>query len=152
MGVTAIITSELDHSDRFKPHRDLPWRGNSRAWRVRPVGLTAPPRGRDVTLCSSEEGVDQQERRVLVVDDQAEVRRLVKLVLTRRGYAVTEAANGRIALQRLRDEPFDLVVTDVQMPEVDGITLLEQCVALYPHVDVIVLTAYGSIQNAVDAM
>jgi len=96
--------------------------------------------------------VAQQERKILVVDDQAEVRRLVKLVLVRKGYAVAEAANGRIALQCLRDEPFDLVITDVQMPEVDGITLLEQCVALYPQVDVVVLTAYGSIQNAVDAM
>jgi len=96
--------------------------------------------------------VTQQAHRVLVVDDQAEVCRLVSLVLARKGYGVAEAANGRMALQRLQDEPFELVITDVQMPEVDGLTLLEQCVALYPQVDVIVLTAYGTIQSAVEAM
>ena len=94
----------------------------------------------------------QQAHRVLVVDDQAEVCRLVGLVLVRKGYGVAEASNGRMALQRLQDEPFELVITDVQMPEVDGLTLLEQCVALYPQVDVIVLTAYGTIQSAVEAM
>jgi putative nucleotidyltransferase with HDIG domain len=94
----------------------------------------------------------EQERRILVVDDQADVRRLVALVLLRKGYFVAEAANGRSALQLLQQRSFDLVITDVQMPEVDGLALLEQCVALYPQIDVIVLTAYGTIQNAVDAM
>lgn len=94
----------------------------------------------------------QQAHRMLIVDDEAEVRRLVCRVLAEEGYLVAEAANGRVALQRLEAEPFELLITDLQMPEMDGFALLQECVALYPQMDVIVLTAYGTIQSAVEAM
>lgn len=90
--------------------------------------------------------------RILVVDDEERVRRLIAAVLTRHGYDVTTAANGRIALEALREHAFDLVITDLQMPEMNGLALLEQCKELYPDTDVIMLTAYGTIQSAVSAM
>jgi len=89
---------------------------------------------------------------ILVVDDEERVRRLIAAVLSRHGYTVTTAANGRIALQALRDSTFELVITDLQMPEMNGLALLEQCKELYPGTDVIMLTAYGTIQSAVHAM
>ncbi len=94
----------------------------------------------------------QRAHRVLVVDDEAEVREIIRRVLGERGYIVAEAANGRLALQRLQEEPFELLITDLRMPEMDGEALLQACAALYPQMDIIVLTAYGTIQSAVEAM
>lgn len=90
--------------------------------------------------------------RILVVDDEEHVRRLIRYLLERRGHVVAEASNGRVALAALRDAPFDLVITDLQMPEMDGLALLEECRQRYPSVGVILVTAYGSIQSAVHAM
>jgi response regulator RpfG family c-di-GMP phosphodiesterase len=90
--------------------------------------------------------------RVLVVDDEANIRQLVLLILNRKGYAVVAAENGRAALGRLQHEAFDLVITDLQMPEMSGAALLEECRTAYPETDVIVLTAHGTIQSAVEAM
>lgn len=91
-------------------------------------------------------------RRVLVVDDLEDVRHLLTQVLRRRHYALRQADNGRTALESLREQAADLVITDLNMPEMGGLELLEQIKALYPDTDVIVLTAYGTIQSAVRAM
>jgi response regulator RpfG family c-di-GMP phosphodiesterase len=91
-------------------------------------------------------------KNILIVDDEADVRRLITLILEKKGYVVAQAADGRMALQRLDEMPFDLVITDLQMPEMGGLPLLEECRAFYPETDVIVLTAHGSIQSAVHAM
>lgn len=91
-------------------------------------------------------------RRVLVVDDLEDVRRLIVQVLSREQYTLFEAANGREALKRLQEQPVDLLITDLKMPEMGGLELLEQVHSLYPDTDIIVLTAYGTIQSAVQAM
>lgn len=90
--------------------------------------------------------------RILVVDDLADVRRLITHVLQREGYILQEASNGKEALKRLREQPVDLVITDLRMPEMDGLELVEQIHSLSPETDIIVLTAYGTIQSAVQAM
>ena len=92
------------------------------------------------------------DRRVLAVDDDEEVRRLISLVLGPKGYQVTIAESGRAALEHLEREPFDLVITDLKMPEMDGLALLKECKTRYPEMEVMVLTAYGTIQSAVYAM
>jgi len=89
---------------------------------------------------------------ILVVDDEAKVRRLTALILKKKGYKVVDARGARVALGCLQNEPFDLVITDLKMPEMDGLALLKRCRTLYPETDVMVLTAYGTIENAVEAM
>ena len=90
--------------------------------------------------------------RALVVDDQAAFRRLVARILSDDGYAVREAPDGRRALALARAEPFDLVVSDVKMPHLDGLGLLAKLRAERPALPVVLVTAYGSISSAVDAM
>ncbi len=90
--------------------------------------------------------------RALVVDDQPAFRRLVARILSDDGFAVREAADGRQALGLALAEPFDLVVSDVKMPRLDGLTLLAKLRAERPALPVVLVTAYGSISSAVDAM
>jgi putative nucleotidyltransferase with HDIG domain len=90
--------------------------------------------------------------RVLVVDDEAPVRRLISAIVRQTGCTVAEAADGRAAMDTLAREPFDLVITDLRMPRMGGMALLEECRSLYPETDVMVLTAYGTIPSAVEAV
>jgi two-component system response regulator HydG len=90
--------------------------------------------------------------RILVVDDQRNMRATTALVLRQAGHVVEEAADGGTAAQRLQAESFDLVLTDLRMPNGDGISVLEAARQAAPEVQVIVMTAYGTIDAAVDAM
>jgi len=90
--------------------------------------------------------------RILVVDDEAGMRRSLAILLRREGYAVTEAADGRAALERLGADVHDLVIADLRMEPVSGLELLAQVKRAAPDVEVIVMTAYGTIETAVEAM
>jgi putative nucleotidyltransferase with HDIG domain len=90
--------------------------------------------------------------RILVVDDEVSIGRLVARILQERGYTVVQAASGEEALARLAETPFELVVTDLRMPGMDGLTLSAQCQAKYPDMRLIILTAHGTIQSAVQAI
>lgn len=89
---------------------------------------------------------------VLVVDDEPQMLIALNEALRRRGYGVTTAGSGMEALCRLRERHYQLVITDLRMPEVSGLDLLRKVKTLSPQTPVILLTAYGTIQNAVDAM
>src|SRR5581483_5545766 len=89
---------------------------------------------------------------ILVVDDDAEMRELVRDVLAERGHHVTTAGGGREALQRLAEEDYAAVLTDLRMKEMQGIELLGEIRRLYPDTGVILMTAFGSIETAVEAM
>ncbi len=89
---------------------------------------------------------------VLVVDDDPGVRDLCMRALRLFGYQVTGAENGRVALNRLTEKPFDLVLTDLQMPEMGGISLLQRLRQIYSDIDVIVFTAYGTFETAQEAL
>jgi two-component system response regulator AtoC len=91
-------------------------------------------------------------QRILVVDDEAKMRRLLEIMLSEMGYEVLQAADGREALQCLGDEGVDLVITDLRMPEMDGVALLNALREDNNPVPVIVVTAYGTIESAVAAM
>ena len=90
--------------------------------------------------------------RVLVVDDEVNILEALGKVLSKEGLEVRTASNGRIALDLLRKEPFDVMLTDLRMPGMSGDDLLRAAKKLTPEVEVIVMTAYGTVENAVEAM
>src|SRR5438045_2048642 len=83
-------------------------------------------------------------RTVLVVDDEASIRHVLSLVLTEHGYDVRAVADGQEALRELSARPYDVVISDVRMPKVDGMALLKTAVERWPELTFLVMSAYGS--------
>ena len=92
------------------------------------------------------------EASVLVVDDQAPIRESMVITFRREGYAVAAAESGDQALELLAQKPFDLIVTDLRMTGMSGIDVLKKTKELFPDTEVVVMTAYGTIEGAVDAI
>lgn len=90
--------------------------------------------------------------RILVVDDEEHLRRVVQVQLQQHGHQVETASNGNEGLEKLRKAPFHLVLADMRMPGMSGLELLKQVKKEYAETAVIILTAYGSIDTAVEAM
>ena len=90
--------------------------------------------------------------RVLVVDDEEAYRSLMAGHLERKGFEVEKAIDGNQALARLQESSFDVLVTDLMMPQMSGLDLLRQAKKLDPWLEVIVITASGHVGNAVSAM
>jgi DNA-binding response OmpR family regulator len=90
--------------------------------------------------------------KVLVVDDEPVVRSFLVRVLEQAGYAAQAAHNGREALHQLEQSPFDVLLTDIKMDQLDGVQLLAQARARYPEVAVILLTGHATVQSAVEAL
>ncbi|MEW6759069.1 MAG: sigma-54 dependent transcriptional regulator, partial [Acidobacteriota bacterium] len=90
--------------------------------------------------------------RILLVEDDPNLRRILAYQLERHGHSVTQATDAGSALERARTEPFDLVITDVRMPRTSGIELLSSLTEKVPGLPVVVMTAYGTIADAVEAM
>lgn len=89
---------------------------------------------------------------ILVVDDEAETRALLQEIMEKEGYVVRTAETGQAALETLEEYQADLVLSDIQMPGMDGIGLLGEVRAQYPDTQVILLTAYGSMNTAVEGI
>jgi len=92
------------------------------------------------------------QKRVLVVDDDESLRRVTEVQLQQGGYQVRTAACGRDALELLQKGPVEVVVTDLKMPGMSGLDLLKRIRADYPETVVIMVTAFGTIETAVEAM
>src|SRR3954463_894411 len=90
--------------------------------------------------------------RILIVDDQRNMRTTTALVLRQQGYEVDEAESGEAALSRLLAQPFDVVITDMKMAALDGMAVLRGALEIAPATQVIVMTGYGTIESAVEAM
>jgi two-component system response regulator PilR (NtrC family) len=90
--------------------------------------------------------------KILVVDDEAIQRDIVKDILEDQGYDVLTADNGQEALKLIQSAPIDVVLTDLRMPGMNGVELLQHIKDRDPEIVVVVITAYGSIESAVDAM
>src|SRR5512146_345333 len=90
--------------------------------------------------------------KILVVDDQRNMRATTALVLRDAGYTVAEAESGAAAIQRLAGESYDVVLTDLRMGDVDGMEVLRAALEIAPATQVIVMTAYGTIESAVEAI
>ena len=81
--------------------------------------------------------------RILVVDDERSQREILQLILAGEGYRAATAANGPLALQALRESEFDLVLTDLKMPGMSGIALLEELLRTAPGACVVLMTAHA---------
>ena len=90
--------------------------------------------------------------RILVVDDEASQRELVSGYLRKQGFEVFTAAGGEPALELFRQAPMELILTDQRMPDLSGLDLLKAARAINPETQVIVMTAYGNVETAVEAM
>ena len=90
--------------------------------------------------------------RVLVVDDKELMRESIELTLRRSGHEVTTAVDGRQALELLSSARVDLLISDLKMPGMDGVSLLEQVKSRWCDVEVILITAFGTVDVAVRAM
>ncbi len=92
------------------------------------------------------------QRRILVVDDDESLRRVTQVQLQQSGYDVAAACDGSEALSALERFPADLVITDLKMPGMSGLELLKRIRSEYPEIVIIMVTAFGTIENAVEAM
>lgn len=91
-------------------------------------------------------------RPILVVDDEPNMRNALFEALTRQGHAVDLAENGQEAVEKFNSHPFDLVITDVRMPRMDGMDVLKEIKKSSPAVPVVVVSGYGTVETAVEAM
>jgi two-component system response regulator AtoC len=98
------------------------------------------------------EGAAMKPAKILVVDDELNMRLVLKAMLKKEGYEVATAADGQEALQILKEEKIAVVATDLKMPRLDGMGLLHRIMQDDPSLPVIILTAYGTVANAVDAL
>jgi DNA-binding NtrC family response regulator len=96
--------------------------------------------------------VSDTEKHLLLVEDEAALREAIAEQLTDRGYHVEQAGSGEEAIERLADFAFDIIVTDLRLPGVDGSAVVESAVERYPHIIAIVVTGYGTVKDAVDAI
>ncbi len=90
--------------------------------------------------------------KILIVDDEVELKNILVEALTSQGYEASGFASGKDALAALREEAFDVLLTDLMMPGMNGITLVRESLQIDPHLVCLVMTGQGTIQTAVDAM
>ena len=95
---------------------------------------------------------DRQSARILIIDDEKGMLDLLSYELGGQGYQVVTAMNGREGLERVKRDRFQLVITDVKMPGMDGVEVLQEIKKLDPDLEVIMTTGFGTIETAVAAM
>jgi two-component system NtrC family response regulator len=89
---------------------------------------------------------------VLIIDDEEKLRKLMARVISLEGFDVTESADARGAMKKLEQHPVDVIICDVKLPDANGIELCGKLKKIYPFTEIIVLTAYGNIQDGVQAI
>lgn len=94
----------------------------------------------------------KQPKKILVVDDEENARLGLSRLLTKEGYHVDTVSNGYEALNYLRERDVNLIVTDINMPEMNGITFLKELNKSFPQSNVIMITAYGGVESYIEAM
>ncbi len=92
------------------------------------------------------------KNKILIVDDDPSLRRVLEVQLEQEGYAAASAGSAQEALSTLQVQAYDLVIVDLKMPEISGITLLRQLHSQIPETVIIILTAFGSVETAVEAI
>jgi DNA-binding NtrC family response regulator len=93
-----------------------------------------------------------EKANILIVDDEKDICMALNMLLTKEGYTVKEAYNGEQALERIKLENFDVVMTDIKMEKMDGFEVLKQAQKISPETAVIMMTAFASVGSAVEAM
>ncbi len=94
----------------------------------------------------------REDVKILVVDDENYMREIVRRTLEDSGFLVEEAADGKVALHMIRRYPYDVIVTDLRMPGSPGEKILEEALSIFPETIVIIMTGFGNIQTAVEAI
>lgn len=94
----------------------------------------------------------RRQASVLVVDDESFIRQILSRMVSREGYEVHQATDGKDALKLLADHPCQIVISDIKMPNMDGIELLAEIKASHTSVSVILITAYAGEYSADDAL
>lgn len=90
--------------------------------------------------------------RILIIDDEKPIRDSLKMVLDEEGYSTETAGDGEEGLQKIETENFDIVITDIKMPKLDGIQLLEKASKISPDTFFMIMTAYASVKTAIEAL
>jgi len=96
--------------------------------------------------------MEKKKNHILVVDDDSSHRTMLKTLLSGWGYAVSEADDGSAAVHKVREQPFDLVLMDIRMIKVSGLKALPEIKGFNPAIPVIIMTAYSSVETAVEAL
>ncbi len=96
--------------------------------------------------------MSKKMKRILVVDDEENARLALSKILVREGYEVTSAGNGYEALNYLRGKEVELIITDINMPEMNGMAFLRELNKIRPASNVIMITAYGEVETYIEAM
>jgi DNA-binding NtrC family response regulator len=94
----------------------------------------------------------KRDVRILVVDDEDYMREVVRSALENAGFEVDEAADGKSALTMLQQRPYNVIITDLRLPGSTGEAILEEAISLFPETIIIVMTGFGNIQSAVEAI
>ena len=94
----------------------------------------------------------EPSRHVLVVEDETPLRQAIAEQLSDRGYRVEQAESGEAAVARLAEFAFDIILTDLRLPGIDGSAVVEAAIARYPDIVAIVITGYGTVKDAVEAI
>src|SRR5467141_3836115 len=105
-----------------------------------------------ITRRSHPENPPQSVGRILIIDDEAEIRESLETLLQLEGYTVVVAGSGREGLAQIGQRAFDVVLLDLALPDKNGMDVLSEIRLLYPLQPVIMITAYGTVENAVRAM
>lgn len=91
-------------------------------------------------------------KKVLIVDDESGMRHMLSVLLEREGYDIETAENGQVGLNKIKSEDYDLVLCDIRMPEMDGLSFLERAKSVSKNVPVIMMSAFGNVDTAIEAM
>ena len=94
----------------------------------------------------------RDKKKILIVDDDDDLRMIIKETFESEKYIVKDAENGSDALKQLEKEKVDLMITDLMMPGIKGNELLIKAKKIYPDIGVLLMSAYGTVETAVDAM
>ena len=92
------------------------------------------------------------KHRILILDDEQSLIKWLSYALEQKGYDVFATTEPKTALQALREKKYNLVISDIRMPDIDGFTFLKKVRKIYPDIPVIFITAYGSMESAVNAL
>lgn len=90
--------------------------------------------------------------KILIADDEKPIRDSLKMILDEEGYTTDAVGDGEEALQKIKEENYDVVISDIKMPKVDGIQVLDEASKISPETFFIIMTAYASVKTAIDAL
>jgi len=92
------------------------------------------------------------QAKILIVNDEEDIRLTLDQALIDEGYEVSKAINGQEALQKLMEQPFDLILLDLKMPGLDSLAVLQRMTELHPEIKIIIISARATVESAVEAM